>query len=444
MLKTESRRYTHSSSFLMALFFGIMLGLGVIVSGYFGYYFARGHFIHGTEDIIETEMRLLSNLDKNLFSQALNNPPEKRIYMLMTNDSAYIDGTMTYLPEKMVVLSEGILLLKADEKRYATRFYHLNNNQKLMIGVDITDVIHDYNFMLGLSLLSIVLMLIVIGMSFFISTFVVSRTNRIAATAKNIMDTGNLSERIIIDSKWDDLSYVSNVLNSFLERTEILIDDIQRVSDNIAHDLRTPLTRLRNILESLKKNAANERDSNIIEELLAEADHLLSVFGALLRISRIETAKQKTFFAPVALEPLLKDIFDLYEPVADHKSIQLNLYSKHAVIQGDRDMLFQAFANLIDNAIKFSPVNSKIDISLDHIHEKIRCRISDQGPGIPMHEHDNVFKRFYRVDTSRNTHGSGLGLSMVAAIINLHDGHITLQDMNPGLCVTITLPPVLQ
>lgn len=294
----------------------------------------------------------------------------------------------------------------------------------------------EHNMVLsGLSLLGILLLGIVIGTSFLISTFVVSRTNRIARTARELMETGNLSQRIEIDGKWDDLSYMSGVLNAFLDRNEELVTGIQRVSDNIAHDLRTPLTRLRNNLESLKNGNA---DATSVERLLAEADQLLSTFNALLRIARIETAQQRHNFSSVFLPKILKDVVELYEPVAEERKIALSLETQDVMIEGDRDLLFQAFANLLDNAVKFSPEGGRVSIRLVTTDNGAICTVRDEGPGIPDNDKKKAFQRFYRADSSRHTPGNGLGLSLVAAVVHLHDGDISLEDAGPGLLVKTT------
>jgi signal transduction histidine kinase len=419
----------------MALLFGILLGLGVIVLSYFGYYFARGHFIYGVEDAVRTEISYLSVADEKSLKSRLSAPPEGRLYMLSGPDGDYQGGNLQVLPRNKASLADGKLLLLTmpDGRRYVAQSHVFNDGRRLLAGVEVTRVVHDYNIMLGLSLLSIILMLTVIGVSFFISTFVVSRTNRIAATAKQIMDTGNLSQRLEVDSKWDDLSYVSTVLNAFLERTERLVEGVTRVSDNIAHDLRTPLTRLRNRLEKLQ-SAGNPA----ADDLLTEADQLLSTFNSLLRISRIENAQQKAHFAPVALNEVISDVAELYEPTGEAKGIRTVLsLEQEAVVTGDRDLLFQVFANLLDNAIKFSPADSVVTVTLRNEGGIVTACIQDQGPGIPDIEKEQVFSRFFRGDASRHTPGSGLGLSLVMAAARLHGARITLEDATPGLNVRI-------
>lgn len=294
----------------------------------------------------------------------------------------------------------------------------------------------DAPLMFRLSLLIILFMTLVVLTSYLISFFVVSRTNRIALTAQEIIQTGNLSQRLEVDSGWDDLSRMSDVLNAFLARNEELVEGIKRVSDNIAHDLRTPLTRLRNNLEMLRKTS---NDPSAVDALIEEADHLLGTFNALLRIARIETAQLRTQFGTLQLDQVLKDVTELYEPLAEQKKIALQLVVEEAVYTGDKDLLFQAFANLLDNALKFTPAGKSIRLILRKESASYICIIRDEGVGIPDVEKDKVFNRFYRSEASRHMSGNGLGLSLVAAVIKLHHGTIELQDAAPGLLVKITL-----
>ena len=277
-----------------------------------------------------------------------------------------------------------------------------------------------------------VLMLTVITTSFVISIFVVRRINLIAETARDIIQTGDLSRRISIDSHWDDLSNLALILNRLLERIEFLMEGVKRVSDNIAHDLRTPLTRLRNELETIRQTT----DAATAEKLIAEADHLLNTFNALLRIATIETGRHSQTFVDVKLHVILNDVIEFYAPLAEEKNIHLNQHLEEVVIKGDKDMLFQMFANLMDNAIKFTPKGGTVGVNLDKNGHII---ISDSGIGIAQDDMEKVFDRFYRSEASRHTAGSGLGLSLVAAITELHRWQIHLEDNKPGLKIVISL-----
>ncbi len=278
-------------------------------------------------------------------------------------------------------------------------------------------------------------MLIVVSVSFFISIFVVGRINTIAHTAQQIMDTGDLSQRISIDSNWDDLSNLAQTLNALLDRVENLMQGIRDVSDNIAHDLRTPLTRLRNDLESAQQNNLSSEDAS---RLLGDADQLLNTFSSLLRISNIEKGKRHHAFVQLNLETILEDVTELYDTLAEDKQVLLETsYMKVPDLNGDRDLLFQLFANLLDNAIKFSEPENKIQISLKQNSGQTLVTIADNGPGIPEKDKEKVFTRFYRTDASRNTPGNGLGLSLVKAVTDLHNAEIRLEDNEPGLRVVI-------
>lgn len=442
----SNRRYYHSSSFKMALLFTVLLGMGVLVMGYFGYYFSRGYLIHGTEETIDTEIRYLGSFP-DLAARVDAAPPQgARLYLLTDRQGRRIAGNMQELPAEVSLLSEGTVVFQAPGgARYAAKIHTLQNGYYLLVAVDITETAASLSRMQWLSIAGIFFMILVILTSFLISTFVVSRTNRIARTAKQIMDTGNLSERIVIDSRWDDLSNMSMVLNAFLSRLEELVSGVQRVSDNIAHDLRTPLTRMRNSIETLRKRAQAKNDAElgaVCDGLLAEADHLLGTFGALLRIARIETGRQRHSFSVLPLHRLAFDVIELYEPLAEEKGISIAADIAPVEMRGDRDLLFQALANVLDNAIKFSPSGSIIRVHTAKTPAGgAAIEVADGGPGIPAEEREKVFQRFYRGETSRHSAGNGLGLSLVAAIVMQHGGHITLGDACPGLRMNIDFPP---
>jgi signal transduction histidine kinase len=294
-----------------------------------------------------------------------------------------------------------------------------------------------YELILWLGVACIFFMSLVVAISYFLSFFVVSRINIIAETAKDIMETGDLSRRISIDKRWDDLSNLAYILNDLFARVEQLMQDVRQVSDNIAHDLRTPLTRMRNQLEVMKNNN-NEPEK--VEKLMAEADGLLQTFNALLRITNIEKGERRTKLEELKLNKIIKDVVELYEPIAEEKGIKITSDYQNISYAGDKDLLFQALANLLDNAIKFSPDGGNINIILEQVNGRPVIEIKDTGVGIDKADKAKVFDRFYRADSSRNSPGSGLGLSLVSAVIKLHKGTIELLDNRPsGLIVKISL-----
>jgi signal transduction histidine kinase len=282
------------------------------------------------------------------------------------------------------------------------------------------------------------LMAAVVVASFGISYFVVSRINRIALTAHDIMRTQDLSRRIAIDTQWDDLSNLAQLLNQLLTKIEHLMTSVQEVSNNIAHDLRTPLAGLRSSIEALKGAPV---EAHHLDGLLVAIDKIMQVFHALLRITTIAQGKRMHAYRRVEMQALLYDVVELYGPVAETKDVAFHLSIPHTLpIIGDADLLFQLFANLCDNAVKFSPLSSHIHVAAHAAPTHIEVTITDAGPGIPDAEKKKVFQHFYRGDASRTTEGNGLGLSLAKAIVTQHQGHIALEDAGGGLRVRVTLP----
>lgn len=414
----------------MAVLFTLLCGGAVLVLGYFGYYFTRGHFIHGTEMVIDAEIRAVGMMPDPLAQIA----PPGRIYVPF--DAA--GQPPADLPKPEAVLAEGIVVFDGaqDGRRYAAKIHTFADGQRMLVGVDITRITRDYRLMAWLSGLSILFMVAVIAVSYMISIFVARGTGQIADTARDIMKTGDLSRRIAVGSRWDDLSHMAETLNLLLARIEGLMTSVRQVSDNIAHDLRTPLTRLRNRVEALQ---AAEPDNQAYGDLLEEADRLLVIFGALLRISRIEAGKQEARIAQVRVDMIVADVVSLYEALAEDKGVHIDCRTEGVTRHGDRDLLFQAFANIMDNAVKFTRAGGCITVDVAVVNGRARVVIEDNGPGIPEADLSRVFERFYRGEASRTSPGSGLGLSLVAAAVASHGGDIKLENTDAGLRIITIL-----
>jgi signal transduction histidine kinase len=254
--------------------------------------------------------------------------------------------------------------------------------------------------------------------------------------------SGDLAQRIpVVNVNDDDFARLIVNFNHMLDRIEQLMEGVKQLSDNIAHDLRTPLTRLRNGLASLELDELGEQ-RGMVAGLIEEADALLATFSALLRIAQIESGNRRAAFAATDLATILADVCEFYEPLAADRGLHVDtrLASPCASVC-DRDLLFQAFANLLDNAIKYSPAGTTVTVELAQHEGGVEVVFADQGPGIPLAERDKVFQRFYRVEESRSGHpGNGLGLSLVQAVIALHGGSVALSDNSPGLRVRVFLP----
>lgn len=272
------------------------------------------------------------------------------------------------------------------------------------------------------------------------SSSVMGRIDAINRASRQIM-TGRLQSRMPVRGVNDEFDQLSENLNAMLDRIDSLIEGVRSVADNIAHDLRTPLTRLRGRLENL----AGRPDVHDVlrQELvaaMAEADHLLATFRALLRIARIESGTHDRQWADVDLRPLLEDAWELYQAVGEEKDIVVHLASASGSLRGDRDLLFQALCNLLDNAIKYSPPGSEVTIAVEESADGLGISVADRGPGVPAAEREKVMDRFYRSASVSTVAGSGLGLSLVKAIVEHHGGKLVLTDNAPGLKATLRLP----
>ena len=274
--------------------------------------------------------------------------------------------------------------------------------------------------------LVIVILLLISALSFSVAYYVVSRFNRISSTMDNIVSTGNLSQRLPVDSSWDDMSKLSASLNRVLDELEKMVGGIKSVSDNIAHDLKTPLARLRGEIETSEMSAA------VRERLLHEVDDMLVIFKALLRISEIDSVSRRQAFTVTRLDTILEDVIDLYGPLAEDRALALDADLQEASLYCDRDLMFQAIANVTDNAIKFTPPGGRVHIAVSATGGRVTLEVTDSGCGIPDTEAANVTRRFYRLEQSRTSPGHGLGLALVEAVVSLHRGSLRFERAQPA------------
>ena len=388
--------------------------------------------------------RVLANMQQN-------HPNTWYVYYGPDNSIIYQDfieptGQISTLAEGLIRfdIEQESFLTTSDfqgTRMLAAKIHTFTDGARLLVAQDIEDALRTRQLMRTMGVVTIALMSAVIATSFFISNYVVALTNRIAKTSREIIVTGDLSRRIDVNTNWDDLSNLAEILNHMLARIEGLLDGVRRVSDNIAHDLRTPLSRLRNHLEELDAQAKGDpKLQESTHKLISEADHILNTFRALLRIANIESGKRHSEFGLTSVKGLIEDIIEFYEPLAEERQLELKSDLTEVELNCDRDLLFQAIANVVDNAIKFSPAKTAISIGLKRNEIGLVIAVADQGIGVEDDEKDKVLDRFYRTEKSRNSVGNGLGLSLVSAIVELHAGRIDLEDNNPGLIVKITLP----
>ncbi len=326
------------------------------------------------------------------------------------------------------------------------RAYELADGYRLLVGRSLADakrVKSAINRALGWGL-AVTILLGVVG-GYFTSRHLLHRVEEMSRTARSIFG-GDMSQRMALSGAADEFDSLAESFNEMMDELERLLDGIRTVSDNIAHDLRTPLNRLRSRIDlTLLGSPDCEGYRRTLEETLAEADNLLATFTAILTISHAESAARLERFEPVDLSRLAEDAVELYEPLAEERGIALVSAAEASLtVKGDRHLLFQALANLVDNAIKYTPGGGRVAVTVALAEGNcVVLTVSDSGPGIPEEARDSVLERFVRLDSTRSTPGNGLGLSLVQAVVRLHGARLTLGDNAPGLIIQLTFTRVV-
>jgi len=322
----------------------------------------------------------------------------------------------------------------------------LPGGYQLLVGAELEETESLLNQLFKASLIAIsVIFALSILIGSLMARRMLNRINTVTNTADNIID-GDLSHRIpVVDDRNNELDRLSRSLNRMLDRNEELMIGTREVSNNLAHDLRNPLNRIRHRVESAKLAKVGEsgdefKFDEFADDTIEDIDGVISTFNALLSIAQIESGEPRKDWAEFSVKGLLDDLSEIYEVVANEKDIKWDYsVSEDLTINGNKQLIAQLFTNLLDNAFKYSPANSIISLSaIATKTSAIEVIISDQGSGIPEDEYGNVFKRFHRLDSARSTEGNGLGLSLVKAVVDLHDANINLSDNKPGLIATVS------
>ena len=334
------------------------------------------------------------------------------------------------------------------EHHALVRVFQLPGGFRLLVGRDLEERQRLHNILLDAGRWSVALVILLgLAAGLFVTRRVLRRVDDMTETTRGIM-AGNLAGRLPIAGAGDELDRLASALNAMLERIEALMAGLKEVSDNIAHDLKTPLTRLRNRCEEALRNASTEADYRAaLEATIEESDGLIRTFNALLMIARAESGQARDDMTEFDAAEIVRGVGDLYEPLADEKGLALKVEAPEPVlVKGNRELVSQALANLVDNAIKYARpdgVNGASPDILVTAHgdgDRILIAVADHGPGIPDQDRGRAVERFVRLEQSRSQPGSGLGLSLASAVAHLHAGELRLEDNEPGLKATIALP----
>ena len=346
----------------------------------------------------------------------------------------------------------------ADDRnhRALVRVTELENGFRLLIGRDLAERRRLFGIVANAAQWSILIVVVLgLGGGIFVARRVLRRIDAMTGTAQRIM-TGDLGGRLPVGRSGDELDRLAENLNAMLERIEALMAGLKEVSDNIAHDLKTPLTRLRNRAEQALAQSGCEADYRAaLERTIEESDGLIRTFNALLMIARAESGQARGNMDDFDTADVANGIQELYEPLAEDNGMSLKVKAEPAAIHGNRELVSQALANLVENAIKYgkpaqaagtaagtvvSMDSRQILIEARRENDQVLLSVTDRGPGIPEGDRKHAVERFVRLEASRTLPGSGLGLSLAAAVATLHGGELRLGDAHPGLVATLVLP----
>ncbi len=326
------------------------------------------------------------------------------------------------------------------------KIIEFKNGSKLLVGRDVQPEILISKALTNLIIFTIIFIIIsgIFG-SIFLGRYSLTKVNILNNAIQNITDN-DLKGRINNKRINNEYKQIASNVNRMLERIDELVENSKNISGNIAHDLKKPLTKLKSNLELVSLKVKNKNSIKHIDQAIIEADNLIKIFNALLDIASFESEKKQDFTI-ISLSSVLNSIIDIYKPVLEEKNIMLKYEIENNIeVLGNKILLTQSFTNILDNAIKYAKndKNKLIEINLFIKNNLINIQFKDNGEGIDGKDHNKVFDRFVRLEKHRQTEGNGLGLSMVKAILNLHDAPITLSNNDPGLIVTINFKKTIQ
>jgi signal transduction histidine kinase len=442
--RTSTFRWTLAIAGAFVLYTSALFG--------FVYWQTASYLISENDVLLAQELRVFAaNAPQERLEQIddrlSKDPRHVKVAGLFGADGRRIAGNIESLPPGLapdVPAVAVIVRLEGGERqnqKVKLAAHPLPSGEVIVIGRnidEIAEVAEIVGWAIALGLLPAFVLAVAIGMV--LSLRALRRLSDVNRRIQRIV-AGDLRERLPTRGSDDPFDQLAAGVNRMLGEIEALIQEIAGIGDNIAHDLRTPLTRVRVRLERGRKHASTLEESRAVaDQAIAGLDQSLAIITALLRIAEIEHSRRLDSFSEVRLGPLLREVGDLYEPIAEDKRVALRVEAAdEATVHGDRDLLFEAVVNLVDNAVKFTPEGGRVDLALLCRDGESVIRVSDTGPGIPETEREAVTKRFYRSDKSRSTEGLGLGLSLVAAIIKLHGFRLTIAA-GPGCTAEIVCP----
>lgn len=382
--------------------------------------------------------------------RAATEPDRTSIYLLLDQDYKVRAGNLGALPPRQGS-GDDIWRFPIEVTSYSgrrathqaiARLLEIDSRAYLLVGRDVEDKVHTQQLLrLAIAIGSALMLVLGVAGGYVMSRWMLNRLDVINRTTARIM-AGELTRRIEVSDTDDEFDELGRNLNAMLDRIGRLLTGMRQVTDDIAHDLRTPLNRLRSRIEvALMGEPGPHETRELLEATLRDADGLIDTFNALLNIARAETGALRSEYERIDVAELARDVYELYEPLAEQKGITLVLDAPEPVqVDGHRQLLAQAIANVTDNAVKYTPAGGRVTVRTS-AQPQPEVTVLDNGPGIPADQRERAKKRFVRLEANRGSQGSGLGLSLVEAVAKLHDARFELSDAGPGLVVSLVLPP---
>lgn len=440
----------HSSSFRLAVFYAAMLTASVLILFGVTYWFARDYAARDENNEIDVEYASIldeagsdgiAKLPAIIDSHMRLRKDVRGVYLLQDAGGKKITGN---IPAMTPILGPTTLERPIDGRMLQIRAhgYRLENRDYLLVGQDTATLRQMNALILRTFAVEIVITLILAGLgTAIVGMTVLKRVDTVNRTARAIM-AGDLSQRVPVRGTQDEFDELAAGMNAMLDRIEDLMRSMRQVSNDIAHDLRTPLTRLRQRLEHAKRHDHTAAElQEVLAHSIRQVDSILETFGALLRIAQIEAGGRVSGKRVIDVSALLTGIVEDFSPAAEDRGLKLDSdVGSGLQVSADPELLTQMVANLVDNAIRYCPPGSKISVKANQVGDNLELAVCDTGPGIPPQEREKVLRPFYRLESSRTTEGSGLGLSLVAAIAKRHDARLSLGDNDPGLKVSVLFP----
>jgi signal transduction histidine kinase len=446
-------RLWRTTAFRLTMLYGAVFAAGVVALLGLIYVSAAGYLTHQMDQIILGQAHALSaapaeRLPDRIVEAEAQDSRHVNYYGLFSADGVWITGNVRRLPPWLPVNGEPRNLrgrqFQPGARGLAQR---LPWGEILVVGFDAKTLAGLRAIIIQSLLVSGGLIIVLgLGLGAAMSLAPLRRVRAVQDASQLIME-GDLTARLPVSGRHDEIDMLAAIANAMMAEVERLLGEVKSVGDNVAHDLRTPLNRLRGLLYRAEQSFDGRGDGDdarriMLTQALRETDELLSRFRALQRIAEIDRRERRAGFAEVDLAGLLGEVVELYAPLAEDRGQTLDLKLREAgPIQADRELLFEALSNLVANAIKFTPEGGRIAVRLSACASGQRIEVADSGPGVPVEERESVLQRFYRSRRDQRTPGSGLGLSIVAAVARLHEFRLALADAEPGLRVVIDCWP---